>query len=295
MSLDLVTIAKRTMPPVQSSAFCSLAPEVVERIVLNCHDPLDVHRLASTCALLHRLVYASPDRYLWREHYLRLFDDPRLRCPRMVSYDWRGNLQKRIAAREDLKRTMLNVTETHGIPSNHAMRTLVEIVQHAAPSSGQTSESLSWLSEQLDPILKDASWCSMPWLILPEYMSESFRLRSRLLVYCGLKSESLSSELRTNARVAVYCTITYRESSTYGPFMPDTSWRVNWFALYQNMVVILMNLEENLHMFPADAQPPTGLEATRPCFWKPQAEDWAGISGNWRHVPSCASNKTQSC
>jgi hypothetical protein len=290
-------MARSPRPSVQSSAFVSLAPELLERIAVFCQDPLDVHRLAKTCAKFHGLIYASCDGHLWRQHYLRLFDDPRLRWPRTAgaSYDyWRDNLQKRIAAREEIKGMVLNVTAPNDIPSDATMRTLVDIVTHTAPVSGQPSPSLSWISEQLEPLLKGASWRAIDWPVLTDCVPDSFHMRSRLLVYYGLKSESLTPALRTNARVAVYATTRYREASNYGPFIPDSTGRVDWYAIDSMMVVILMNLQESLHTLPSHFNPPKGLEATRPWFWKPQGEDWAGVTGNWRYVPVLASREARS-
>jgi hypothetical protein len=218
------------------------------------------------------------------------------RWPNMA-YNWRDNLQKRVAAGEELKNALLdsNSDALYKVISDDTLRTLVDVVEQTAPASGKPSQSSSWLSEQLEPLLKVVIWRPMSWPVLPEHLIESFHLHCRILVYYGLQSERLSPTLRLNARVAVYFRINYREESNYGPFIPDWSWRVNWFALDQVVIVILMNIEESVVTLPPDFHPPKGLDATRPGFWKSQGDDWAGVTGKWRHVRLLASGEAQSC
>jgi hypothetical protein len=307
-------------PNVQTSTFLSLAPELLELIVLQC-DPVDISRLARTCAQLRALVYAPTDGHLWREFHLGIFDDPRLRQPLKLEhrgtasqrpYDWRANLQKRIAARQELKRAALNLTTPGEMLSDETLRTLLDIVHTTAPAGPvpgpaaelsdmkmittspsplDPSRSLSWLSELLVPVIDAATWRPPDWPVIADKVPESVHLRSRLLVYFGHASSYLTHALRTNARVSVYSWSSYSSASYWGPFMPDHSWRVNWYAMDSLMVVILMNLEEDEEFLPpvSTKMPPRGLEATRPGFWNSQGEDWAGVTGHWRCVCVCAS------
>jgi hypothetical protein len=272
-----------TPRPVQTSAFLALAPELLEQIVLNC-DPLDVHRLAQTCTWMHGIVYASFKDHLWRKFYLCLFDDPRLRWPN-IAYDWRDNLQRRINARENLKNSLLNSSAISDVAFDRMLWTLLDIIDGTAPASEpEPSRSSSWISEQLEPLTEDAGWRLPTWMGFTQCLLGGSQMRSRLLVYYGLQSEGLSPATRTCARIAVYYCHRHLGAANFGPFIPDWNWRVNWFLLDQTMIVILMNLEERTDMLPPDHHPPKGLETTRPWFWSPRGEDWAGIAGTWRHV-----------
>ena len=92
----------------------SLAPivavpsEILQQTLTHCH-PRDVASFSQTCRYARDVIYSPDQRYLWRELFLSLFEDPRLSVSSSLSletgdssssfpsrFDWRTELQRRV-------------------------------------------------------------------------------------------------------------------------------------------------------------------------------------------------------
>lgn len=120
---------------------------------------------------LHEILYESSDKHIWRFVFLDLFDDPHHALPHIAAefpespeqdgetlYDWRGNLQRRIRARNIMRKFLDASTEDRIFALEH----LVDIVLTAAPFSEATPESKNsdFVQELLDafPIPELPDW-----------------------------------------------------------------------------------------------------------------------------------------
>ncbi|KAI0739991.1 hypothetical protein C8Q80DRAFT_1357624 [Daedaleopsis nitida] len=142
--------------------------EVVETILTFCAaagHPCSVAAVAQTCKRLRSLIYEAPDRYLWRNLFLAVFDDPRIVSDSSsTDFDWHEQFTDRVWAgsyirthakhidvqkKPHLRSTRSTIiplpelSDGGGNPSVHAraLRALVSVTRTAAPSSPHRSTS----------------------------------------------------------------------------------------------------------------------------------------------------------
>lgn len=273
--------------------------EIVEGILISA-NPVDVARFAQTCRTARSLVYGAQDQHLWRNLFLsQSFDDPReLTEPQsspspspsspapanIQPVDWKGELQRRVWA----ERVVHCFDDAEPDHRKLALETLVSVVVNAVPATsnslGQTSASLSWLSQliQTSGIL---SFCPHG----PERSEEERQLIARLRTYVGLSehdhSGPHSDAMRTAARCSVYDLRNYTMQNAWGPYMPNSRGCVNWKHVEAIHAVMSMNIKDLGDEWPL-SRPPMDLEATRAYSANDVSNrdprDWAGVEGTWR-------------
>jgi hypothetical protein len=260
-------------------------PAEVTGHALTFFHPLDVAKFSQTCHLAYTLVYDN--QALWRELYLKYpFDDPRKALdPRhaIVSYDWKGELQRRMQA----ELIAYNI-EQRFEERNLALETFVSVISNATPAQSpleyQNSGSLQWVTG----ILRDSRILDA---LVVEPDGRNNQLISRIQTYCAFSldmpdddsTKARLAALRLRSRCQVYNMRNYRRDNNYGPYLGGG--QINWIHAESLVNVIRMNLAE-LHGVSMDTRPPVGLQATR-AYSAPGAanrtpEDWACIEGTWR-------------
>lgn len=266
--------------------FFEVPPEVIEHALTFLH-PIDVAKFSQTCHSARTLVYGIPDSYLWRQLFiLHPFDDPRkaLGCvDACVSFNWKGELQRRIRAELIVANTKERADE-----QTYALETFIAMILNALPvQAGMEhikSDSLDWVTR----VLRESRILEGTYLSLD---TKDIQLTSRLRAYLALsfergkddKTKARLRALRTTSRCYVYDLRNYRRDNEYGPYLRDG--QVNWIHAEAIVNVVQMNLLE-LHGVWMDTRPPIGLEATRmysaPGSTARRAEDWACVEGSWR-------------
>lgn len=271
-----------------SLTIAGIPSEIIEYALTFLH-PSDVAKFSQTCHLAHTLVYGSSDSYLWRQLFLlHPFDDPRkaLGSHACISYNWKGELQRRIKA--ELIAMGIKQRRKECV---FALETFIAMVLDASPIQAglehMQSGSLDWVTR----VLRESNILDVTSLSLE---MKDIQLVSRLRTYLALSLERVQddkdrarlSALRANSRCYVYDLRNYRRDNEYGPYLRGG--QVNWVHAEAIVNVIQMNLAE-LHSVWLDTRPPVGLEATRmysaPDATAHSAEDWACVEGSWRrHV-----------
>lgn len=266
--------------------FLQIPPEVTEH-ALTFLPPRDVANFSQTCQLAHCLVYGAPDQYLWRQLFLgHPFDDPRKSLDYVdsyVSYNWRGELQRRIRA----ELVAYNAKKRPGEQS-FSLETFISTILDASPvqagvEQGQ-SGSLQWVTRILcETRILEATFKSLE--------ANDVQLISRLRALLSLsldkagdaKTRERLKTLRTNSRCYVYDLRNYRRDNEYGPFLRNG--KTNWIHAEAIVNVVQMNLD-NLPGIWVDTRPPVGLEATRAYSvtgaLTRAPDDWACVEGTWR-------------
>lgn len=268
----------------------SLSAEVIERILVHCR-PCDVAAFSQICRRMHALIYHSTDQYIWRELFLTSFDDPRkthegfCECP---SFDWKGELQCRIRAKEIARSPRASPAE-----QTEALQTFLSVVCSASPvargDDRVPSSSLLWVMD----ILQSTHLLQSPTFDGHNGSQNLARLRSYLALTlddCGeddVKGMARVKATRSRSRCYVYDLGHYSKNNDWGPFTQHGN--VNWVHIESIMNVILSNQAELPSEY-ADIRPRCGLEATR-AYSTPGAatrstRDWAGVEGKWRRYVS---------
>ncbi|WVO22498.1 uncharacterized protein IAS62_003828 [Cryptococcus decagattii] len=88
--------------PQYQSAFLSLCPELIQRILSSFggRNVVCLASLAATCHKLRAHIYKYPNQAIWRDIYLEIYDDPRkasafIKSRTTAEIDWRKRLQDR--------------------------------------------------------------------------------------------------------------------------------------------------------------------------------------------------------
>ncbi|KAG8901907.1 hypothetical protein FRB99_005010 [Tulasnella sp. 403] len=182
-------------------------------------SPTDLASLALTCKLLHSIIYTSTDRYIWREIFLRIWDDPRVRTHldtrqglpltsnaeleaalSSLPYDWRTELQRRIRAQNLIQNKRLALVSTCSQRKN-VFKVFLAVVRSASPAvAGRRipeAKNAHWLWNTL----KRADACNynlwpslhhdvLPFAeLVPDF--EELALRCELHTYIGLTQSDL--------------------------------------------------------------------------------------------------------
>ncbi|KZV95623.1 hypothetical protein EXIGLDRAFT_468470 [Exidia glandulosa HHB12029] len=273
--------------------FSAIPTELVEHIIYNL-DPEDLTRIALVSKALHVLVYETSDKHIWRVIFLTLFDDPNHALPHIAAelpenpehdpatlYDWRSNLQRRIRAR-NIMRKFLDASTADRI---FCLETLVDIVLTAAPFSDVVpdSRSTTFVHTLLDsyPIPGLAHW-------IPTTAREH-QLKAWLRSFgpAAPKHPDVSNlDLeRKVARAFVYDLRNYQRENWWGPYLETKN--VNWQHVDAIAQIVLHNLLEH-HTNEPSAFPPLGFHNVRRFsardYSKRAEEDWAGVEGIWTRV-----------
>jgi hypothetical protein len=269
-----------------SACVLPIPSETTEQALTLCH-PRDVASFSQTCRRAHRLVYGSPDQYLWRQLFLLFpFDDPRQMqsAPLEVcQVNWREELQRRMKAQLIAGR---NSTLEEFL---RAIETFVSVVRSAAPvTRGHErvpSPNLLWVVD----VLQSTNMLCSPLLASEEGNQSLARLRSYLALTLDEYEEDDEEGkerlkmIRMRSRSQVYNLRNYNRENDWGPFI--ITGKENWTLIESIVNVISMNLYDRRFDWP-DTRPRYGLEATRsysaPGATARAASDWAGVEGHWR-------------
>ncbi|KAJ7275423.1 hypothetical protein B0H12DRAFT_258958 [Mycena haematopus] len=260
-----------------SEGILALPMELLERILLFCH-PRDVSRFSRTCRFSGDLVFRSADSYFWRQLFNAFFDDPRRGvrplCTDPSSYDWKGELVRRMKAERD---TFADTDRAS------ALETFVSVAEEVLPISRisddpPASRNVEWLEN----IFRNSRLLDAPFS--PHEAQFGDRLKAYIAL--SLKEEddwdnlADSSDIRTRSRCLVYDLRNYCAGNSWGPYHLDGT--VNWTHVNCIINVVVLNLREQPSVY--NASPPVGLQAIRP-YSAPgdyTGLDWAGVEGTWR-------------
>lgn len=269
----------------------SLSPEIIEHALIHCH-PRDVAAFSQTCRAARQLVYHNKDQYLWRQLFLSCpFDDPGKALQGLHgSFDWKGELQRRVCAEMIAHSSRATAEELTG-----ALETFLNVVRTASPvTQGYErvpSQSLLWVVD----VLQSSNMLHTPLFDHYNTSQNLAHLRSYLALtlddydndddLCGIEWMKV---LRTKSRCYVYDLSNYCRENDWGPFRKNG--RVNWVHVESIINVLLSNLAESSEPSQMDIRPPCGLEATR-AYSAPGAtarnpKDWAGVEGTWARYVS---------
>ncbi|KAG8919106.1 hypothetical protein FRC02_001917 [Tulasnella sp. 418] len=194
--------------------------------------PSDVSSIAQTCRAFHEIIYSPKDTHIWKNLFLDIFDDPRIRTYvdrnglkgvlRLgqqdwrreigdVEYDWMKELQRRTGAQNlfQSKTRSINATCAH---RKEVLKTFISIVQSALPylpntqdeKLNQESKNGKWLLDLLES--KDALnytvWPSLRrslFTTMEQYPDkEELSLRNQLHTYLGL----MEGDRRPNSHIS---------------------------------------------------------------------------------------------
>lgn len=251
-------------------------------------DPPDVASLALTGKYLCSALYSPSDstyQYVWRELFLRIFDDPRIRrlarqdpgavlstqAVNDLHFDFKAEYQSRIRASNALRSRFKADTMTSG-ERKAVLRAVLGVVHTAAPFPHKTKNG-TWLAKVFESL---GVWC--PWtptittLLNPtsdEGNAEEQALRAELHLYIGLKSgdtdphvvreysggegesvEAWSEERprlhRILARSYVYDLDNYTSANHYAPLYPPESPGDGFTINFRHMEHVMTDLFWNL-------------------------------------------------
>ncbi|KAG1889330.1 hypothetical protein F4604DRAFT_1711774 [Suillus subluteus] len=262
--------------------------EIIEHALTLCH-PRDVASFSQTCQKALRLVYGSPDQYLWRQLFLLFpFDDPlQISSPFQedVQFSWRKELHRRMKAQSIACRTSSTLEDLLT-----AIETFISVVRSAAPVTWGhervSSPNLLWVVE----VLQSTNMLRSPLLFSQEGNQPLARLRAYLALTLDeyddddVEGKERLKSIRMRSRCQVYDLRNYHQDNEWGPFNVTTG-EVDWTHIESIINVVSMNLSDRPHDWP-DTRPRYGLEATRaysaPGTTALATGDWAGIEGHWR-------------
>lgn len=171
-------------------------------------DPPDITSLSQTSRFFYSAIYggSDADQYIWRELFLKTFDDPRIRsvssdvgvivprsAPQTVKYNFKQEYQARIYAARTL-RSESNSEKLSCMQRKEVLRAIVSVIRTAAPFPYATKNG-TWMEELVESL---GSWS--PWTWVPEDVEswespddEERALRSELHVYIGLVGPDVDS------------------------------------------------------------------------------------------------------
>ncbi|KAJ6516388.1 hypothetical protein C8R45DRAFT_242986 [Mycena sanguinolenta] len=261
-----------------SKGVLALPMELLEHILLFCH-PRDVSRFSRTCRFSGDLVHRSADQFFWRQLFTLSFDDPRhgIRpfCTDPSSYDWKGNLVRRMTAEQDA------FIDTGDRTS--ALETFISVAEEALPIARISDDFPdSFNVEWLGNILRNSH------LLDASFSKREAQFADRLKAYMALSLKEDddwddlldSPDMRTHSRCLVYDLRNYCAENSWGPYHLDGT--INWTHVNCIINVVVFNIREQPSVY--QARPPVGLQAIRP-YSAPgdySGPDWAGVEGTWR-------------
>jgi hypothetical protein len=290
----------------------SLPVEILQEIFL-VSDPYSLGPAAGASTTWAGTLRKS--MFIWRDHFLRLFDDPmparalRLLFDEPELYDWRIELQRRLRARTLLEDVLLLKRK----PEERCefWRCLIDVAETALPGRDAESKNIPWLRRMYDKdicIHSGSLWD-------PSF--EEQQLRSKIHIFLGCTNLDLVAEKRLISRHFVYNLCNYNVANFYGPYIPDKSqkrsaydadtggvdrnaYRVDWVNLQHLHHVFAMDYLERVDPNLEDYRPSSTSEdhAKRPLtinqiradtappnrsdLGYSHTEDWAGVEGRWR-------------
>ncbi|KAG2045253.1 hypothetical protein BDR03DRAFT_938300 [Suillus americanus] len=262
--------------------------EIIEHALTLCH-PHDVASFSQTCRKALRLVYGSPDQYLWRQLFLLFpFDNPlQVSSPSQEDgqFNWRKELHRRMEAQSIARRTSSTLEDLLTV-----IETFISVVRSAAPVTWGyervSSPNLLWVVE----VLQSTNMLRSPLLFSQEGDQSLARLRAYLALTLDeyddddVEGKERLKSIRMRSRCQVYDLRNYHQNNDWGPFNV-TAGEVDWTHIESIINVVSMNLSDRPHDWP-DTRPRYGLEATRaysaPGTTALATGDWAGIEGHWR-------------
>ena len=203
---------------IMKSMMLQIPTEVTGHALTFLH-PLDITKLSQTCRLAYTLIYGTSNQYLWHALYLKYpFDDPRKALDTqdvIVSYDWKGELQRRVEAK------LIAYNIKHRFDEwNLALETFISVILNAMPVHSsldhQQSSSLQWVTD----ILRDSRILDTR---VMEPDGRNTQLISRIQTYHAFSSEMPNDDstkahlavLRLRSRCQVYNMRNYRWDNNY--------------------------------------------------------------------------------
>lgn len=276
------------MSPTTLNSVLPIPSEITEQALTLCH-PRDVASFSQTCRKARRLVYGTPDQYLWRQLFLLFpFDDPRQIPSPFLEHDqfnWRKELHRRMEAQLIASRTSSTLEDLL-----RAIETFISVVHSAAPVTWGhervSSPNLLWVVD----VLQSTNMLRSPLLFSQEGNQSLARLRAYLALTLDEydddddEGKERLKSIRTRSRCQVYDLRNYHQDNDWGPFN-IISGKVDWTHIESIINVVSMNLDDRPYDWP-DTRPRYGLEATRaysaPGTTAPATRDWAGVEGHWR-------------
>nr|GAT47322.1 F-box domain-containing protein [Mycena chlorophos] len=242
--------------------------EVLHEILLDA-GPKGASAFSQTC---RTCANGFVDAYFWRRLFCSLFDVP----PIGESYDWQGQIARRIRAERDAAR----VAEISDDELQTVLETLIAVAGEISPESDEASLNVEWL----DSVLRKSRILDGS---LPPRQS---RLADRLRAYVALSLDEETEEnagrlrlVRTQSRCFVYDLRNYSQANSWGPYLDG---KVNWTHVKDVLYVVVSNLREGPEM--RLPMPPHGLDSLR-AYSAPgerSPEDWAGVEGTWHRYIS---------
>ncbi|KAG8916525.1 hypothetical protein FRC00_014727, partial [Tulasnella sp. 408] len=202
-----------------------IAPPILQlpletlQLALCLADPFDVSSISQACRAFRDAIYGPEGTFIWRSHFLQVWDDPRLRIHlnstggwhsgtkaeldmalNAIEFDWKTELQKRLRAFKML----------HGNPRvsckerKEVIKTLLSVIHTSAPAFIMPgleikSKNAIWLKEAIESarMLNNQSW---PRFRHPELYSseelpdlEECELRSEMHTYFSLTAEDMAT------------------------------------------------------------------------------------------------------
>lgn len=267
------------------TSLTDIPSDILEEI-LQSSDPYDVASIAATARTFHSLVYESADQHLWRALYLaQPLDDPRL-CVSMngkprSAIDWKGELQRIMRAQS----VLANIKRCRQHERCTILKTLLDMVCNVPPlssayNSSQLSQNLLWVAAFMrrGAFIDHINW-------VPS--DEEFQLRARLHTYFGLTPADVRRARRVESRAYVYNMRNYRWGNNFGPFLMDSSGRVNWVHMRElhhvlSMHIIDLQEDEDFDFTIFQMSLPFTQITIPDAMNLDQEKDWAGVSGSWR-------------
>lgn len=259
--------------------------EIIESILLFA-TPSAVGAFSQTCKLYYSLIYSSRDNHFWRNFFFAqgLYDDPRLNSNSQNSTVRWDNLVQRWTAAANVFRKNRPITNIDTISS------LLELVDYSCPHPN-TSLNLHHLKSLFDG--HDDVVAALDSFVQNEPKATSYpvQLVHRLKVFFGWATIRRDYRARLNSRCYIYNLENYKESNSYGPFVPDRSGRVNWVHIYNVLMVLASNIldiaDEDRSVLPWGVQALQQGGAINSTTIKDVVgceEDWAGVTGKWKII-----------
>ncbi|GJJ15605.1 hypothetical protein Clacol_009883 [Clathrus columnatus] len=252
--------------------------EIIESILLFA-TPSTVGAFSQTCKTYYSLIYSHQDNHFWRNFFLAqgIYDDPRLNFEQKNSMiRWDKLVQNWVAAAKVL-------LGRRSITSVDTIRGLLDLVDYSRPGPESSLNLLHFekLIEECDGI---STLLSNFIENETDVASERTQLVHRLKVYIGLAAHK-TPEARLEARCYIYNLQNYTKATSYGPFLPDKSGRVNWVHLFRAQEILVMNAMDfvNNHQSLLPCTMHDLQQWGTPDTIKDE-RDWAGITGKWQVI-----------
>lgn len=261
-----------------------LLRQLLFSILTEVHDPIDLANFSQASKATYE--YCHPNPHLWKTTFLRHFDPPPF--AKAASYDYKQALESRIRARGLIHLAKDEQLSRIISAYDPLIPTFVALARSAA---SPTSLNTQFLLELFPPDSSFTAHYLAAATTAAQEDSSAIQAVAEFRTRYGQVWDTFRPPAVNRAIRSVYTKSNYTSASSFGPYLPDGSGRVDWILAEKIRTVMVDNVRdaqqsedwgetndgEKVVLPGLKAWADSARGSTR---WTEDPRDWAGVQSN---------------